>query len=91
MDFLTEQNCFDDFRSGKESLKLKSVRTNFHAGRTKSQGGVQKSRFSSFCDFAKKKNVLTGSGCGQLQSDSAPFKESGDTRFLNVRHTVWEF
>ena len=23
-------------------------------------------------------------------SDSAPFRESGDKRFLNVRHTVWE-
>ena len=25
-----------------------------------------------------------------VQSDSTPFRESGDTRFLNVRHTVWE-
>ena len=63
-----------------DQVQLKSVRAKFHADRTKSQEGVQKSRFSSFCDFVKKlyrrKWVLP------LQSDSAPFRESGDTRFF---------
>ena len=37
-----------------DQVQLKSVRATFHADRTKSQEGVQKSRFSSFCDFTKK-------------------------------------
>ena len=41
-----------------DQVQLKSVRAKFHADRTKSQGGVWKSRFSSFCNFA------TGSGRG---------------------------
>ena len=34
--------------------QLKSVRVKFHADWTKSQKGVRKSRFSSFCNFEKK-------------------------------------
>lgn len=37
-----------------------------------------------------RKNFLGASGRGLWQSDSALFREAGDTRFLNVRHTVWE-
>ena len=67
-----------------DQVQLKSVRAKFHVDRTKSQGGVRKTRFSSFSDFAKKKKLFTASGRGQSQSDSTPFGESGDTRFLNV-------
>ena len=69
-------------------VQLKSVCAKFHADRTNSQGGVRKSRFSSFCDFAEKLSKRKWAWASQ--SDSALFGESGDTRFLNVQHTVWE-
>ena len=72
-----------------DQVQLKSVRAKFHADRIKSQGRVQKSRFSSFLYFAKKKRFKR-KWAWPLQSDSAPFTKSGDTMFLNVRHTVWE-
>ena len=78
-----------------DQVQLKSVHAKFHADRTKSQGGVRKSMFSSFCDFAKKKTFKPEVG-GQSQSDSAESVNLGisvnlgDTKFLNVRHMVWE-
>ena len=38
-----------------DQVQLKSARAKFHADWTKSQEAVRKSRFSSFCDFVKKK------------------------------------
>ena len=66
-------------------VQLKSVCAKFNADQTKSQGG---GRFSSFCDFVKK--VSNQKWARPSQSDSAPFRESKDTRFLNVQHSVWE-
>ncbi len=37
-----------------DQVELKTLRAKFHADRTKPQGEVRKSRFSSFRDFAKK-------------------------------------
>ena len=71
-----------------DQVQLKSVLAKLHADQTKFQGGVRKSRFSSICDFAKK--LSNRKREWPLQSGSCPFRESGDTRFLNVRHTVWE-
>ncbi len=69
-------------------VQLKTVRAKFHADWTKPQGGVRKSGFSSFRDFAKKN--YRQKWAGPSPRDLAPFKECGDIRFLNVRHTVWE-
>ncbi len=71
-----------------DQVELKTVRAKFHADRTKPQGGVRKSRFSSFRDFAKKNSRRKWAW--PSPRDSAPFRECGDIRFLNVRHTVWE-
>ena len=68
--------------------QLESVRAKFHADRSKSKGGVRKSRFCSFRDFAEKNSRRKWAWPSPF--DSAQFKESGDIRFLNVRHTVWE-
>ncbi len=71
-----------------DQVQLKSVRAKFHTDWTKPQGGVKKSRFSSFRDFAKKnyrRKWVWPSPC-----DSASFRECDDIKFLNVRHTVWE-
>ena len=72
-----------------DQVQLKSVHAKFHADRTKSQGGVRKSRFSSFCDFVKKL-PQPEVGVANRKVISAPFGESGDTRFFNVRNMVWE-
>ena len=49
-------------------------------------GQIPKEEFEKVCFpvFAVyRKNFLGGSGRCQLLSDSAPFRESGDIRFLN--------
>ena len=46
----------------------------------------EKVDFPVFCE----KKLSRGKCTWSLQSDSAPFRESGDARFLNVRYTVWE-
>ncbi len=71
-----------------DQVELKTVRAKFHADRTKPQGGVRKSRFSSFRDFAKKNSRRKWAG--PSPRDSAPFRECGDIRLFNVRYTVWE-
>ena len=54
-----------------DQVQLKSVHAKFHADGTKSQGGVQKSRFSSFCKKKtppkKPKNILCGSWRGHCK------------------------
>ena len=45
---------------------MKTVRAKFHADRTKSQGGVRKSRFSSFSDFSKQLSTGSGRGHGKV-------------------------
>ena len=49
-----------------DQVQLKSVHATFHTDRTKSQVRVRKSRFFSFCDFAKKlsKQISIQEICG---------------------------
>ena len=66
-------------------VQLKSVCDKFHVDRTKSQGGVWKTRFSSDCNFAKKQNKTKKlSRQNALQSNPAPLSESGDFWLCDV-------
>ena len=71
-----------------DQVQLKSVCAKFHQIGQNPKEEFEKAGSPVFAIL--RKNVLTGSGLGQSQRDSAPFRESGDTQFLNVRHTVWE-
>ena len=60
----------------------------FRANRWNRLGGVRKSRFSTFCDVAKKNGRRKWAW--PIPRDSPLCSERVDIRFLNVRQSIWE-